>query len=46
MVFLCASDMAPPLRNPQSSQDDVSDIARAIEAMVAAMTQQSTAIMQ
>jgi len=46
MVFLCVSDMAPPRRTPQSSQGDVPDIARAIEAMVAAMTQQSTAMMQ
>jgi len=38
--------MAPPHRNSRSSQDDVPDIARAIEAMVAAMTQQSTAMMK
>ena len=38
--------MAPPRRTSQSSQADVPDIARAIEAMVAAMTQQSTAMMQ
>jgi len=38
--------MAPPRRTSQSSQGDLPDIARAIEAMVAAMTQQSTAIMQ
>jgi len=38
--------MAPPRRASQSSQGDVPDIARAIEAMVAAMTQQSAAMMQ
>jgi len=38
--------MAPSRRTLQPSQGDVSDIARAIEAMVAAMTQQSTAMMQ
>jgi len=38
--------MAPPCRDTQPSQDDVPDIARAIEAMVAAMTQQSMAMMQ
>ena len=38
--------MAPPHRTSQSSQGDVPDIARAIEAMIAAMTQQSTAMMQ
>jgi len=38
--------MAPLRRNPQSSQDDAPNIAWAIEAMVAAMTQQSTAMMQ
>ena len=38
MVFLYASDMAPPHRNPQSSKGDAPDIARAIEVMVAAMT--------
>jgi len=38
--------MAPSRRTPQSSQGDVPDIARAIEAMVAAMTQQSTTMMQ
>jgi len=31
--------MAPSRRAPQSSQGDVLDIVRAIEAMVAAMTQ-------
>jgi len=38
--------MAPSRRTPQSSQGDVPDIVRTIEAMVAAMTQQSTAMMQ
>jgi len=38
--------MARYRRTPQSSQGDVPDIARAIEAMVAAMTQQSTTMMQ
>jgi len=38
--------MAPSRRTPQSSQSDVSDIARAIEAMVVAMMQQSTTMMQ
>jgi len=38
--------MAPQRRNSQSSQGDALDIARAIEAMVAAMTQQSTSMMQ
>jgi len=38
--------MAPPRRTSQSSQGDVPDIARAIEAMVAAMAQQSAAMMQ
>jgi len=38
--------MAPHRRTSQSSQGDVPDIARAIEAMVAAMTQQSIAMMQ
>jgi len=38
MVFLYASDMAPLRRTPQSSQDDVPNIARVIKAMVAAMT--------
>jgi len=38
--------MAPPRRTSRSSQGDVPDIARAIEAMVAAMTQQSAAMMQ
>ena len=38
--------MAPPRKTPQSSQGDVPDIARAIEAMVAAMAQQSAAMMQ
>jgi len=38
--------MAPHRRNAQSSQGDAPDIARAIEAMVAAMAQQSTAMMQ
>jgi len=38
--------MAPSHRIPQSSQGDVQDIARAIEAMVAAMTHQSTVMMQ
>jgi len=38
MVFLCASDMAPPRRTPQSSSGDVPNIARAIEAMVVAIT--------
>jgi len=33
-------------RTPQSSQDDVPDIIRTIEAMVAVMTQQSTTMMQ
>jgi len=46
MVFLCASDMAPPRRTPQSSQGDLPNITRAIKAMVAAMTQQSTAMIQ
>jgi len=38
--------MTPSRRTPQSSQGNVPDIARAIEAMVAAMTQQSTTMMQ
>jgi len=38
--------MAPPRRNSQSSQGDVPDIARAIEALMAAMTQHSTTMMQ
>jgi len=38
--------MAPPCRTPQSSQGDVPDIAMKIEAMVAAMMQQSTTMMQ
>jgi len=38
MVFLCANDVAPPRKSPQFSQGDVLDMARAIEAMVAAMT--------
>jgi len=33
------SDMARPRRTPQCSQGDAPDIARVIEAMVAAMTQ-------
>jgi len=40
------SDMAPPRRNPQSSRGDAPDIARAIEAMVVALTQESTNMMQ
>jgi len=43
---MCQWTMAPPRRTSQSSQGDVPDIARAIEAMVAAMTQQSAAMMQ
>jgi len=31
--------MAPPRRNPQSPRGDAPDIARAIKAMVAALTQ-------
>jgi len=38
--------MAAHRRNTQFSQGDAPDIARAIEAMVAAMTQHSTAMMQ
>ena len=38
--------MAHPRRNSQSSKGDVPDIDRAIEAMVATMTQQSTTMMQ
>jgi len=38
--------MAPHRRTFQSSQEDAPDIARAIEAMVAAMAQQSTTMMQ
>jgi len=38
--------MAPHHRTSQSSQGDAPDIARAIEAMVAAMIQQSTTMMQ
>jgi len=38
--------MAPPRRTSQVSQGDVPDIARAIETLVVAMTQQSTAMMQ
>ena len=38
--------MASPRRTPQSSQGDIPDIARAIEAMMAAITQQSTIMMQ
>jgi len=46
MVFCVPVTMTPPCRTPQSSHYDVQDIAREIEAMVAAMTQQSTVIMQ
>ena len=46
LFFLCASDMAPQRRNSQPSQGDAPDIVRAIEAMVVAMTQQSTTMMQ
>jgi len=38
--------MAPHHRTSQSSQGDVPNIARAIEVMMAAMTQQSTTMMQ
>jgi len=38
--------MTPHRRNSQSSQGDVIDITKAIEAMVAAMTQQSMTMMQ
>ena len=38
--------MAPPRRTYQSSQGNVPDIARAIEELVAVMTQQSIAMMQ
>ena len=38
--------MTPPRRTPQSSKVDVPDIVRVIEAMVTAMTQQSTIMMQ
>jgi len=38
--------MAPHRRTSQSSQGDAHDIARAIKAMVAAMTEQSMAMMQ
>jgi len=38
--------MAPLHRTTESSQGNTPDIARAIEAMVAAMTQQSVAMMQ
>jgi len=38
--------MVPHRRTSQSSQGDIPDIARAIEAMVVAMMQQSTAMMQ
>jgi len=38
--------MVPHRRTSQSSQGDAPDIARAIEAMVTAITQQSTAMMQ
>jgi len=38
--------MAPLRRTFQPSQGDVPDIAKAIEAMVAAMTQQSMTMMQ
>jgi len=45
--FSCVpSHMAPPRVNPQPPQSDAPDIARAIEAMVAALTQQSNAMMQ
>jgi len=37
--------MIPPRRTPQSSQGDVPDITRVIEAMVATIMQQSTAMM-
>jgi len=47
MVFFCVpNDMTPPHINPQPPRGDASDIARAIEAMVAALTQQSNAMMQ
>jgi len=38
--------MAPRRRNPPSSQGDAPDISRVIEAMVAALTQQSNNMMQ
>jgi len=38
--------MAPHRRTSQSSHGDAPDIARAIKAMVAVMTQQSTTMMQ
>jgi len=43
---VCQRIMASPRRTPQSSQGDIPDIARAIEAMMAAITQQSTIMMQ
>ena len=38
--------MAPPRRNPQPPHSDAPDIARAIEAMVTTVTQQSNNMMQ
>jgi len=38
--------MAPPCRNAQPPHGDVPNIIRAIKAMVAALTQQSNAMMQ
>jgi len=39
------NDMAPPYRNPQPPYGEAPDIARAIEAMVVAWTQQSNNMM-
>jgi len=45
--FPCVpNDIAPPRMNPQSSLGNVPDIARAIEAMVAILTQQSNTMIQ
>jgi len=46
VISLCQWTMTPQRRTSQLSQGDAPDIARAIEAMVAAMTQQNTAMMQ
>jgi len=48
MVFFCVSSvMAPPrIAPPPPSQGDGQDLAKAIEAMAAALTQQSNAMLQ
>ena len=46
MIFSVPARYGTSPRNAQSSQGDTPDIARAIEAMVAALAQQSAAMMQ